>query len=444
MLNMIGECTVEGIKCKFMVINDEVHIIPLISQDLSSLYRRMSVLDDGVIEVPIIGNEDAFDYLYYSEVILLLGGIKAKLSATVEYYSNADISEVEIQSESLSYYFSPAEIYYDERQENKYKNDDLLYDARVVNKFYFNYHGCEVGVIMQFGNMLDNGICSRLNLRGSLRIQFESTRDHGYLFGLIRDIFRCLEFALYSSNIDVDSINLVHYEQGKRSIKGQVKLYDKPLGTSRYYGRNSNYKYLKTYMCEFFNVIANDRDMTSMHICNNSSQSDNRYVRMFAAFENEFNRLPDDVRLKNTRDIDYIRNEIIDRVKEVQVDNDQEIQFKNLVLDGIKKVGRAYGLRKKILVACDYVEESMISTNKLFGINNKKVKDISSEVPTIRSKIVHSNYSGDLGDILHITYIEWITYAMLLIRCNVPKSDIEYILGRLFLCNTKEISEKLP
>jgi|GEM_PF-3512281 len=445
MISQMGECVIGNIECTYSIFEKNINLIPKNTQYLSMVYEILRDIDCKVVKISKLGNENIYDYIYYSEVNLCFSGkgIIAKINTIIEWFANEFVSEIEIQSEMLGYYYSPAEIYYNERKKDIYIVNDLLYDSRIVHNFIFKYKGFDVEVIMKFGDMLSRGICSRLNLIGSIVLKFKKSSDHNLFFDLIKDTLRCLKFAMYTSDLSIVNIDLITYKNNNKSICGRVMLMDSPTKYLHYSASSSNFCYIKPYMSNFFRIVCNDRDLVTGHIGDKYIIDENVYVKIFAAFENEYNRLPENIRLKDTTSIEDFRMLLIDKINNVSVDDEAEKQFLQEVICNVKRIGNEYGLRKKILVVSNYIKDTMASTRDLFKINEDKLKSIASEVPMFRSKIVHTNYTGKIGESINILYVEWMTYAMMLFRCNVPHDTIELILGRMFLCNAKDIDKRL-
>src|SRR5690554_6607948 len=131
MLNPMGLCLINEIDCRYAIGKDKIYLVPVNISRSGELYRHMESTNHRFITINNeISQKAVMDYIYYSDVFFNLKGVVLRIFAIVEYYANMQISEIEIVSEELGFYYSPAELYYLERKEGKYGADDLLYGTR--------------------------------------------------------------------------------------------------------------------------------------------------------------------------------------------------------------------------------------------------------------------------------------------------------------------------
>ncbi len=445
MIETLGNCTIQNIHCKYHFTGNKLYLIPVDNNEISTLYHYLLINNINFIEIPSSYSTDKYDYIYFSEVHFNFGGVSLDVDMYFELYSNTEIKSIVITSDAINFYVNPAEYFYDLKQlEESYIEPELLYKSKGIHEFLFNFEGIKINSRLVIGDILQRGIASDLKLNTKLELNFNPTNDREFIIRLQNAVKKCIKFAMYNDEIIFNRIELIGNSE-KRTICGSIFLnqHNENVG-KRFSSLESNFYWLKDYLGEFFEVVANDSNLFSAHLKNSYNQLNSneiRFANIFAAFETEYMKLPKQIRFHDTTSIEPFRKRLIDTISEVPVGNEEEKVFIEQLISKTKELGKMYGSRKKILIAIEYIKDCILSSLEARKIDEKQIKYFSKHIPDIRNKIVHNNYEGDIGDQLGISLMEWITYAMLLKRVGIPSKKIEYILGRVFKSNSSEFKK---
>ncbi|CAK8585387.1 hypothetical protein [Priestia megaterium] len=439
MRQLLGSCEINNIKCKYHFNGNKFFLIPIEERGIRELNQIFQRGEIKYIELPSSYDEEICDYIYCSEYNYVVGGFSLDVDKYFEYYSNDEVKSIVITSDALNFYVNPAEYFYDLKIEGNYKELDLLYHSKDIHEFNFNFEGVKIISRFMIGGILHRGIASDMKLNSKLELSFEPTNDREFIIRLQDAVKKCFKFAMYNNEIAFNNIELIGNSE-KRSKCGCIIL-PEHKGDVNFKGISvkSNYYYLKDYLGSFFELVANDNNLYPAHLKNTNTEyfnsTETRLANIFAAFESEYRKLPEEVRACDTTSVEPFRNQVLGTLSGIEANNQEEKQFLDQLISRTKELGKVYGSRKKILTAFSYVEDCISSSLKTYGIDQKAINYFSRHIPELRNKIVHNNYEGDVGDQRGISLMEWITYAMLLKRVGIPSNKIEYILGRVFQSN---------
>lgn len=445
---MLGKCKIQGIECTYHFNEDKIYLVPIDLDKLSELFRKINTNKLKRIELFKTYNADYCDIIYFSKVTLAISGIICEIDFYFEMYSNHEISGLRITSHELTSFVNPAEHYYlKKRTSNEFQTVDFLYDSEKIKEFTFKINSEVVFGAIHIGELLQRGIVSELKLHTKLHISFEPRKDNLFFVKICEIVKKSLQFATYSRDIAFDTVELFYEIDGQRSICG--KLYIPNQHFTDEYRRiriHSNYEYLNKYLGNLFTEVAKDSKLFVKHLPEGNQKYLNcnviRFVNVFSAFENEYNKLPERDRLCDTSNIDSIRNELIRKMEGIKTSDNDERFFINQVIDRTKQLGKQYGMRKKIENLYLLNERSLSSSFELFSISKDDFKKKIKRLVDLRNKIVHDNYDLEIDGQIDIAIIEWITYAMFLRRIGVSEKDVEFCIAKIFECNAVEFREK--
>lgn len=444
MIQTLGSCAFKGIQCKYHITDNKVYLIPVNENEISILYQQLYKNDMDFIELPKSYTEGKSDFLYFSQINTILGGITLDIDMYFEFYSNSKVKGVVITSDAINFYVNPAEFFYDFKKNDSFIEPELLYKSEGIHEFIFEFEEKKINSKIVIGGILQRGIASDLKLNSKLELSFIPTNDREFIIRLQNAVKKCLKFALYKDEIVFNRIELIGNTE-KRSLCGSLILNENKDDISyKVISLKSNYYWLKDHLGEFFELVANDKNLYTSHLKNTDSQYLNsneiRFANIFAAFETEYAKLPKDIRFNDTSTIEPLREQLLDHISKFPINrnNTDDKVFLDQLISKTKELGKMYGSRKKILTAIGYVQDCIKSSLEMFHIDEEKINHYAKHIPEIRNKIVHNNYEGDIGDQLGVSLLEWITYVMLLKRVGIPSKKIEYILGRVFNSNFLE------
>lgn len=312
-LNYLGECEVLGHKCKFQYQDFRLALIPQKNNVVGELYR--TIKDDiqnknFVIRTNSLTTQDSYCLYICSDIELSLGGGGVYLNVIYhfEFYATSEIDEISIYSDSFTKYIE-IPSYYFKRKGNGEKlletTDDLLYQFDKINTFSFNYKTKVIKANIEIGNILKLGIASDLKLKSRLTLSFEPTSDTNFIIELYEGITKVFQFLCYEKGIIFNKIELIGEHNGKRVILGELHV---PLSKTdvKYRIEPSPYPLMEKQLGQFFEKVLLDDKLYTRHLPVNSDYAASdviRFVNIFSAFENEFNKLPKKKRKKMLRNM---------------------------------------------------------------------------------------------------------------------------------------------
>lgn len=143
---------------------------------------------------------------------------------------------------------------------------------------------------------------------------------------------KCFKYAIYTDDIVFDRVELIG-NSDKRSICGTIKL-NENKESKDYKGikLKSNFYWLKDYLGDLFEIVANDDNLYTAHLKNSHDQYLNstevRFANIFAAFEAEYKRLPNEIRFNDTTPIEPLRERLLEAISNIQTNkNNTEKKF---------------------------------------------------------------------------------------------------------------------
>ena len=434
---MIGRCTIKETECMYHISDNKFYIAPIETTEAGKLYRKVDNNELKCVELQKPYSSNSCDLIYFSKVSFTLTGIVCYIEYFFELYSKSSLTGIRIISDQLTAFVNPAEHYYIQRhEENKFQRTDLLYGSDEIQEFEFNYKSKLIQGKIISGDILSRGIASDLKLNTRLDLRFTAFENLLDLVDLCKIIRKTFQYIIYNQDVYFKSVEVFSEDKGKLSICGRINFAaDNLHKNAKASALNSTYIYIKKYLGATFNEVANDNQLFTKHLPKSRDTSETnviQFMNIFSAFENEYKKLPDEDRLVDTSKIEDKRIEILGKINEIRVYNEDEIMFQNMVIQNVKRAGKEYGIRKKFFNAYSLNKESLESAFNMFGISDSVFKEKVKEIVEIRHKIVHNNYDGKIENHFDISIIEWITYAMFLKRVGVKNKNIELSLGRIF------------
>lgn len=444
-LNSLGQCEVLGYKCKFQYENFRLAIIPDDNDIVGSLYR--SIRDDiqsknFIVRTDSLTTKGAYCLYICSKVDLSIGGggIYLDVIYHFEFYATADIDSIAIYSDTLTKYVE-IPSYYFKRKENGEKllstTDDLLYHFDEINSFSFNYQVQTVKAHIDIGNILMRGIASDLKLKSRLVLSFTPSNNNDFIIDLCEGVTKVLQFLCYEKEIVFNRIELVGSHNNKRSILGELYTPNNKADV-KYRIEHSPYPLMENQLGLFFEKVLSDKKLYTRHLPKNSelfSSDVIRFLNIFSAFENEYNKLPKETKKKDASKYDLIRSEIINKLNDMNTEDTSEVdkEFINMTTKRVSELGKSYGERQKLSMSFNLYYDYLKSSFKRWGVKQSQIDGMSENLCTLRDKVVHNNFDGEIDD--HITKIqismlERLTYAMMLKRYKI--ANIENIISATF------------
>ncbi len=444
-MNPLGQCEVLGCKCKFHYENFCLSLIPDDNKITGKLYRKIRDDIQGkkfVVRTDSPTTEGAYCLYVCSNVNLAIGcgGIYLDVIYRFDFYTTADIDTIAVYSDSITKYVE-IPLYYFRRNENGQKllstTEDLLYHFDQINVFSFKYQTETITGKIEIGNILRRGTASDLKLKSRFTLSFSSTNNNDFIIGLCEGLIKILQFLCYEKEIVLNHIELIGDNDGKRSILGE--LYAPQNDTEiKYRIEHSPYPLLENQLGIFFEKILSDENLYTRHLPRNNelfSSDVIRFLNVFSAFENEFNKLPKETRKKNTSKYDSIRASVIEELKKMKTpylsENDKE--FINQAVQKVRELGKSYGERQKLSLSFELYYDDLKSSFERWGIEKGDIVNMTNKLCDLRNKVVHDNFDGDIDDHLtriYISMLERLTYAMMLKRYGI--TDIEDIVLATF------------
>lgn len=448
---MLGRCNIADFECTYHFDGEKLYLVPIDLECLGKLYRKIDNTEIKCVELLNGINSKSSNFAYFTKVMLLISGISCDIEYYFTFYSRENVSKMVLTSNELTSYVNPAERYYFlKKNDEEYKNVDFLYDTEGINEFKFIFESKSVEGRIVIGDMLKRGIASDLMLHAKLELSFIPVNNMTFFVDLCKVVKKSLQFAVYSKDINMDVVELFSETGRRRKLCGYLHFVnDKKSFKFEWIKRCSHYYFMHKYLGELFTEIARDKKLFIKHLPDESQQyldrSVMRCVNVFSAFENEYNKLPNETRLCDTSNIEDLREKIVKMLENVEAVAEDEQYFLSELISKTSQLGKQYGMNKKIERAYKLNQESLEYTFKMYGIDEKKLKKIIRELTGMRNRIVHNNYDLEIENPLYIAIIEWITYAMFLKRIGMSATEIESSIGIVFQCNIlgeKRMGEK--
>ncbi len=445
MLNPLGQCEVLGYKCKFQYENFRLALIPDEDKIAGELYRKIRdniQAKNFIVRTDSTTTEDAYCLYVCSSVNLAIGcgGIHLDVVYHFQFYVTSAIDSLSIYSDSLTKYVE-IPSYYFKRNQNGEKllstTDDILYNFDRINTFSFKYKEETINGNIEVGNILRRGIASDLKLKSRLFLSFTPTANTDFIIELYEGLYKVLQFLCYEKEIVFNHIELVGEHNGKRSILGE--LYTPKKDTEvKYRIEHSPYQLIENQLGVFFEKILSDKNLYTKHLPRNNEMFSSdviRFLNIFSAFENEFNKLPKETRKKNTSKYDSIRASVIDELKKMYVPNisENDREFIDQAVQKIRELGKAYGERQKLSLSFNLHYDDLKSSFDRWYIKKDDIVIMSNKLCDLRNKVVHDNFDGNIDDHstrIYVSMLERLTYAMMLKRYGI--TEIEEIVLAIF------------
>lgn len=352
-MNSLGECEILGYKCKFQYKKFRLALIPNDDKIVGEFYRKIrdDIKDKNfIVRTESLSTEGAYCLYVCSDVNLSTGGGGVYLDVVYHFqlYATAAIDSISIYSDSLTKYVE-IPSYYFKRDQNGEKllstTDDILYNFDRINTFSFKHKTETISGNIEIGNILRDGIASDLKLKSRLLLSFTSTDNTDFIIELCEGLYKILQFLCYEKEIVLNHIELIGDHNGKRSILGE--LYTPQNDTEiKYRIEHSPYPLLENQLGVFFEKVLLDKNLYTRHLprSNELFSSDViRFLNIFSAFENEFNKLPKETRKKNTSKYDSIRATVIESLNKMNTPDvsDDDKEFINQAVQKVRELGKS-------------------------------------------------------------------------------------------------------
>lgn len=437
-MNCLGQCEVLGYNCKYHYENFRLSIIPNEDEVLGYLYQNIQDIllkNNFVIRADSKISNGSYDLFICSRVRLSYKGEGLYLDVIYhfDYYVTSNIDTIAFYSDALTNFVEIPSYYFRRHQDGKNllsTTDDLLYHDDQINEFSFNYEDKKIMGHVYIGNVLRDGIASDLKLKSRLELTFDPLDNNDYIIRLCEGVNKVLQFLCYEKEISFNRIELIGTHGNNRSILGTLYTPNKK-SSYRYHIKSSSYLLLEEQLGVFFQGNLSDHNLYTKHLPKNNeiyTPDVIRFLNIFSAFENEFSKLPKNVRKKDDSKNDSIRKSIINKLNGmIDMDlSEEDVKFIQLSIAKIRELGKSYGERQKLSTSLDLFYDSLKSSFKHWGLKKDDIINLTNTLCDLRNKIVHNNFDGEIEEHstrIYITILERLTYAMLLSRYGIVNID---------------------
>lgn len=438
---MFGYLIISDIQCIYTVRENKLYVIPANKEDLCNLWVSVRDGIDRLEEVQEHGQKRIFHLKnvnlgFENEIIF-------EIEFMVSVINGYKVNQVIFTCDDLDTFVNPVSIYY-----IKYKKDsngltkNLLYDRDVIKNFKFKALEKIVSGEIVIGDILSSGTGSDLKLHSKLKLSFEETDDYNFIYYLYNIVKKFLQITLYHKDINLSTVKLTGATKSHcfSHIGGlDVKLVKANKASTV---SATEYLLIQDYIENYFQLIVDDEKLYVKHLPNENQSIHSidilRFLNIYSAFENEYSKLPRQYRKKDSTHVKVIKEVVINNLENIPSSSEDNDAFINESKKRIRQIGTQYGERDKIVNAYNIFKPNMDeSLNFFFYKGNMDMKLVADLLSKTRDRIVHNNLDRELtkDEVKYISFLECLSYSMLLNRIGLSSSLIQVILGAIFNCN---------
>lgn len=434
----------QDIDCVYYKIDNSMVLIPKDEKE-SFNFIEVSNKKDFMIEFTSTIYKDSYAFV---KKVSYIGDKKIRFN--ILYYAllipNEVINEIQLTGDEIDTIFHPASYFFPKADDFKKNPVDLIYGNHIGEEYNIKYKGENISIVLSYGDIFERGIASDLKLHAKLTVLFEGTSNIEKVHDLKMILMKFIQLISHQLVINFKPISILGNIDGKRAKLGTY--YSEP-----YQLKKTNafpviqYDYFKPYISQLLQFTADNQKINLNFYPKDINKSNfydiERFLAIFAAFENECKEKPDLYERTNDNPSKSIKEELLELMNKVsdngQIYNDEDRNFLILAKSRIAQLGTQFGQRKKIVNAYNQNVNILEDSKELILPKGLKVKNAAGLLAELRNKIVHSNFHTifDREETIIIQFLEILTYVMLLKRVGVEDKGIEILIGVVFRCNTK-------
>jgi len=357
------------------------------------------------------------------------------------------INEIQLTGDEIDMIFNPATYFFPKADNFKKNPVDLIYGKHIGEEYNIKYKGENISIVLSYGDILERGIASDLKLHAKLSVLFEETNNIEKVHELITIVMKFIQLVSHQLEINLKPTAILGEIDGRRQKLGTYHNESYQLKRINAFSV-IQYDYFKPYISQLLQFVADNENINLNFYPKDINESYfydiERFLAIFAAFENECKEIPELYEKKVDDSPLLIKEDLLKVIKKLG-DNDQisedDRNFLYQAKSRISQLGTQFGQRKKIVNAykqnIHILEESM---NFIFP-KGFKIGKVASDLAELRNKIVHSNFytvfDREERDI--IRFLEILTYVMLFKRIGIEDKGIDILIGVVFGCNTRHM-----
>lgn len=433
----------QDIDCVFYRKDNSMVLIP---KDEKKSFNFLDVIDkkNFIIEFTTIIYKKSYAFV---KNVSFTGdrGIRFNILYYVLSIPNENINEIQLTGDEIDMIFNPASYFFPEAERFKKKPVDLIYGKHIDEAYNIKYNGENLSMILSYGDIFERGIASDLKLHAKLSVLFEGTNNIEKVHELVTIVIKFIQLVSHQLKINLKPIQILGEIDGRRQKVGTYHNEPYKLKNTSVFPV-IQFHFFKPYISQLLQFVADNENINLNFYPKDISQSYSydieRFLAIFAAFENECKKTPE----LYEREIDasplLIKEELLKAIEKLG-DNNQisevDRSFLYQAKSRVSQVGTQFGQRKKIVNA--YKQNIHILEESMFFILPKgfKMRKAASDLADLRNKIVHSNFYTvfDREERSIIRFLEILTYVMLFKRIGIEDKGIEILIGVIFDCNTK-------
>lgn len=438
-----GYLCFEGIECVYSRLDDGLIVTPKNESDIRTMFQcchktnffleyQNQIYKKSVAYVKQIvpRGDNSFRFV-----------TKYNVSLIGEY----NVTGFTITGDDIDVFFSPSKYFFRKISAGESLNTDLLYDKIKADDFIFTYSEKRITATLYYGDILEKGVASDLKIHPHLRVEFDSTSNINFIFGLYETIVKFLKLVRYQQDINLKPIELFGpTETHDKSILGI--MYSNTYITKDYRKTSdSEYEIFKPYINQILQLVSDDQDFSIRHFPLNEVDSYKydvqRYLSIFASFEYECNKNSEEYLQQNDEPLRLVKNDLLNCIQALKKNTAKDIErsFLDNARNRISQLGTQYGQEKKIINAYYKIEDIFKESMTFLFPHGFKIKELASRVSKLRAKIAHDNLYRELTDeeARDIRFMEVLSYILLLKRAGLKDETIELVIGAVFHCNFK-------
>ena len=337
-------------------------------------------------------------------------------------------------------FFSPLEHYFRLKRQDKYQSSDLLYGQDVVAQYHFTCENIPVQIDLVYGNVLRDGIRTDLTIHPQLIVTFEGTKNTDFIFHVYSTIVRFLQVVHRKTSYNLKNLQLFQNTESGISFVGFMfdSLYNRDYRASSRI--DASFIYYGKKIGKLLSIIAAEDAFPIKHLSsignNVYEYSAERLGAVSAAFEYEYGK-SSTYPQKSNLSCPEGKQSILDYIDQLQSEEPDIEQFKELAKNNIRNLGTQPGLKTKILNACNANVPALESSLSFLLARHKSVEKAATCFVNLRGKVLHkeTGYIFNDSETESIRFVEIVQYVMLLKRAEYTDQEIELLLGPLYYCN---------
>lgn len=446
-----GYMSFKGIDCCF---SEGTDCFTLILKDEQSYSRIMDAVNGPKEPVSYSTRINKCCTLVYQEAHNDFDAIYLVPKYVVRVIENM-FSSIELTGETIDAFFSPIKYFYRMRVAKQDYVADLLYAQQTVDQWDITYRKKTIHVQFSYGNILQEGVASDLQLHPRIRMTFPQTSDPTFLYELYQIVRRFLQIVFYIPDCGKVKVDVFGGEN-EQSFLGHLHDY---LGNEKLKykvdSRLINYCSYKDYIAKLFQFVADNPDLSFSHYpeygirIDKENYSPALAFEIFSAFERECMEKPALYEKTSDTELQSLRETVIKLLEEVEptCQIESEKWFIQEAKGRIQQLGTQIGQANKVKKAYEVLSEVVDPSvgNILWRwhlpdsshLSEAEIKKISKLLSKIRGKKAHGNEIEELSDeeVQAIRLLELINYAQMLLRAEISNADAAMISGAVFCSN---------